>query len=87
MYDNISSLSDLVSTLRMLTRSERKIIVHIKNILIGRHRFIFQIRQYPNNISGTNLFRDRIVEEVWPVGICLHESELKQLLQTEFKDV
>jgi len=28
-----------------------------------------------------------IVEEVGPIGVCLHEAELKQLSQTQLQDV
>lgn len=29
----------------------------------------------------------RVIEEVGPVGICLHEVELKQLSQAQYQDV
>ena len=33
--------------------------------------------------QGTNLVAGGIIQEVGPVGVCLHESELKQLPQTQ----
>lgn len=34
-------------------------------------------------LCSTNLSSGRIVEKIWPVRICLHKSELKQLFQTK----
>ena len=35
----------------------------------------------------THLVPFGIVEEVGPVGVCLHEAELKQLSQTQLENV